>query len=388
MADQAAKRHSSTSREIGTSSDPVLVPNPDIFSDDFALEPLEVQGAFTPSSPAQDAASPTSSFDIPHMLGITRRTSTSAQELPRRNRNSLSQSISRGFLSRRERPSSQNYATSIVSASDIPKTASVPPRSMSTVSNSSMPRAQSPYQGATGPSHPYGMYSQDTQIVRNPSSATNSTVRMPERSYAGFNEPTQPYGLYSQNIALEDQLNLGSNMVRSVPGFPRQEQNYRRRYEHDGEEAADIIGPDGYTEQLPPYSRYANDIPPKNETSGMGMIDDEPRDQSGSSQNTLSFTQSRNIIAGTSVAENSSTQLNPSAGQTAVSTTGGGYFKERVKAKGKKRICFGKIPMWILMVFLLVAATLLGAVIGGILGRAAKKSSDDDPTKPVEEYAP
>lgn len=388
MANQAAKRHSSTSQEIGTSSDPILVPNPDVFSDDFALEPLGVQGASTPSSPEQDAASPTSSVNIPHMLGITRRTSTSAQELPRRNRSSLSHSIFRGFLSRRERPLSQNYATSIVSASDIPKTVSGPQRSMSTVSNSSMPRAQSPYQGATGPSHPYGMYSQDTDIVRNPSSATNSTVRMPERSYAGPNGPTQPYGLYSQNTALEDQLNLDSNMVRPVPGFPRQEQNYRRRFDHDGEEAADIIGPDGYTEQLPPYSRYANDIPPKNETSATGMIEGEPRNQSGSSQNTLSFTQSRDIIAGTPVAENSSTQLNPSTAQTAVSTTGGGHFKERVKEKGKKRICFGKIPMWVLMVFLLIAATLLGAVIGGVLGRAAKKSSDDDPSKPVGEFAP
>ena len=31
------------------------------------------------------------------------------------------------------------------------------------------------------------------------------------------------------------------------------------------EDADDLIGPDGYTEQLPPYTRYANGIPPKGE---------------------------------------------------------------------------------------------------------------------------
>lgn len=387
MAHPAAKRQSSTSQEIETSSDPTLMPNPDIFSDDFALEPLEVQDTSNPLPPEQYVASRTSFTNIPRRLGGSHRSSASTQDSPRRSRSSLGYGVSRGFLSRRERPLSQNNSTSIGSISDVPKTASVPHRSISTASNFATPRAQSPYQGATGPSHPYGMYPQDIEIVRSPSSTMDSTVRMPERSYAGPDGPTQPYGMYSQNIALEDQSHLDLNMDRPMPGFPGRDGGYRRRFRQDGEEAADIVGPDGYTEQLPPYSRYANDIPPKSGTPANGGIEGEPRNQPGGSQDTLNTAQSRDVVTGASVTNNSTVRLNPLTEGATISPEGG-HFKEKLKEKGKKRICFGKIPMWFFMVFLLVAAALLGAVIGGVLGRADKKSLDGDSTKPVGDSVP
>lgn len=386
MAHQAAKRQSSTSQEFESSSNPTLMPNPDIFSDDFALQPFEIQDSTSLFPSDQNLDSPMSSINLPRRLGGSTRSTTSAHESPRRSRSSLTYGLSRGFLSRRERPPSHNNTTSIGSISDAAKTGSVPHRSISAASNFSTPRAQSPYQGATGPSHPYGMYPQDIEIVRSPGSVRNSTLRMPERSYAGPDEPTQPYGMYSQNIVLEDQSNLDPNINRPQPGFPGRDPNYSRRFRHDGEEPADIVGPDGYTEQLPPYSRYANGIPPKNGTSTTGGIEDETRNQSGGSQNSLNTAQFRDVV-GASVADNSSTLLNPLT-DGANNSPEGGHFKERVKEKGKKRICYGKIPMWVVMVLLLLAAALLGAVIGGVLGRADKKSSDDNSTKPVGETLP
>lgn len=387
MADQAAKRQSSTSQEAETSSDPTFASNLDIFSDDFASEPLEIHDRSSPSSPEHNVVSPGSASDISRRLGASRQTSVSTRESSRRSRGSLVDGIAHGFLSRRERPLSQIHTTSIGSVSAVPKTASTPHRSLSMSSNFSILRAQSPFQGAIGPSHPYGMYPQDIEIIRNPSSATNSTVRTPERSYLGPNGPTQPYAMYSQNTAIEDQVNLDSNMDRPMPGFPGQDRNFQRRFGHDGEEAADMTGPDGYTEQLPPYSRYVNDIPPKNGTSAPGGIEGEIRSQPGGSQDTLNTTQSRDFVAEASVADHSHVHLNPATNEAAVASEGG-HFKERVKEKGRRRICFGKIPMWVFMVFLVLAAALLGAVIGGVLGRAGKRSSNGGSAEPVGMYKP
>lgn len=47
--------------------------------------------------------------------------------------------------------------------------------------------------------------------------------------------------------------------IPSNVGFPGSTDRYQRRIGPDGEEAADLIGPDGHTEQLPPYSRYPDE---------------------------------------------------------------------------------------------------------------------------------
>ncbi|KAI8158603.1 hypothetical protein KHU50_009092 [Colletotrichum sp. SAR 10_65] len=70
-------------------------------------------------------------------------------------------------------------------------------------------RSESPYDGPSGPSHPYQMYPQRTNSV-----ATSSTARMSERSYAGPRGPTHPYTLYTQNTVPVDS---GEVMAASVP---------------------------------------------------------------------------------------------------------------------------------------------------------------------------
>lgn len=104
-------------------------------------------------------------------------------------------------------------------------------------------RSVSPYQGPSGPSHPYQMYPQRTLSV-----ATSTTAPVSERSYQGPQRPTHPYGLYTQST----ETSHGSDVT---VGFGRPD-NYQRRIGPDGEEAADLIGPLGHTEELPPYTRY------------------------------------------------------------------------------------------------------------------------------------
>ncbi|KAG0649563.1 hypothetical protein D0Z07_3566 [Hyphodiscus hymeniophilus] len=133
---------------------------------------------------------------------------------------------------------------------------SVPSRS-SSVSTDIPFRAESPYQGPSGPSHPYQMYPQESRLARTASIATTSTVPVQERSYIGPSAPGFPYGMYPQNTVPELESLHDEQAATPIPaGFPGLNNNYQRRLGPDGEEIADIIGPDGHTEQLPPYSQY------------------------------------------------------------------------------------------------------------------------------------
>ncbi|GJC81297.1 hypothetical protein ColLi_04135 [Colletotrichum liriopes] len=120
-------------------------------------------------------------------------------------------------------------------------------RVSSTSTDSPIIRSESPYEGPSGPSHPYQMYPQRTNSV-----ATSTTARMSERSYAGPRGPTHPYTLYTQNTVPVD-----TNEGDGIPvGFAGRSDGYHRRLGPEGEEIADLIGPLGHTEELPPYTRY------------------------------------------------------------------------------------------------------------------------------------
>jgi hypothetical protein len=83
--------------------------------------------------------------------------------------------------------------------------------------------------------------------------ATSSTVPSSEASYRGPRGPSHPYGLYSQTDAVESDTVQPAAIPLGFRGLPDQ---YQRRIGPEGEEIADMIGPDGHTEQLPPYTRY------------------------------------------------------------------------------------------------------------------------------------
>ncbi|KAK4105169.1 hypothetical protein N658DRAFT_503354 [Parathielavia hyrcaniae] len=116
--------------------------------------------------------------------------------------------------------------------------------------------ADSPYQGPSGPSHPYQMYPQNVRLARTLSVATSSTMPSSESSYRGPRGPSYPYGLYPQTNAVEPDVEPPAAIPLGFRGLPDQ---YQRRIGPEGEDVADLIGPDGHTEQLPPYTRYPDE---------------------------------------------------------------------------------------------------------------------------------
>lgn len=114
----------------------------------------------------------------------------------------------------------------------------------------------SPYQGPLGPSHPYQMYPQNVRLARTMSMTTSSTLPPSESSYSGPRGPSHPYGLYPQSDGIQSSGIQASSIPLGFHGLPDQ---YQRRMGPDGEEVGDMIGPDGHTEQLPPYTRYPDE---------------------------------------------------------------------------------------------------------------------------------
>lgn len=361
-----AQRRSTNSSGLSRTRASVHSTNPDIFSDDFALEPFGLTALDRDGS--HDATS-----------GIPRRSVSSP-----RNLESPTGSLRRSRLSQRsdggssvlspseDRASLASHSQSQNSVSDFGNSASTQHRSVRTISTFGFPRAQSPYQGAMGPSQPYGMYPQDIGLTRTPSAATSSTIRQPERSYSGPSGPTQPYGMYAQNTVPEDDAGVVAGMTPPIAaGFPGSDQNFQRRLGPDGEDVDDLIGPDGYTEQLPPYSRYANGVPPKY-TSGVGSVNRRnapppPLPVVEDSQETLNNPEPRADELGSPFGD-SSTQLSSVASDAVAPKDEGGDFKERVRRRSKKKVCCG-ISCWLCVVIVMIVflAVLLGGVIGGVV---------------------
>ncbi|KAH8666700.1 hypothetical protein BX600DRAFT_436087 [Xylariales sp. PMI_506] len=132
--------------------------------------------------------------------------------------------------------------------------------SSSNAGPSAIVRAESPYRGPSGPSFPYQMYTQDVRPTRTASMATTATVPVSERSYHGPSGPTHPYQMYPQNTTPGTDDDDESVAPAVIPvGFLGSTDNYQRRIGPEGEEIADMIGPDGHTEQLPPYTRYPDE---------------------------------------------------------------------------------------------------------------------------------
>ena len=372
-----AQRQSSTSsRPSHHSRTSFRSENPDIFSDDFALD--EFGSPSREGDGLNDIASPSGPFDRIERSIIPQRLS-SIQDFPRRSNGSQRQSGLDSLSVRHDTNTLlPSHPARTPSVSDNPIGASTPRRSISSVSTATMPRTQSPYQGATGPSQPYGLYPQNIGISRTPSSTTASTVRMPERVYTGPVGPTQPYGMYTQNTVPEDEVSPVDGITPAPIGFPGLGQDYRRRFGPDGEEAADLVGPDGHTEQLPPYTRYPNDLPPKDgpqealpaAISPVSPVAN-PGNHAESSQDTLIAARSNSSEIGRPTIDDSSTQLNPTSAGATAQHDDSGNFKESMSKKSKRRVCWDRLPIWAVVLLLLIVGILIGAVIGGILGHKA-----------------
>jgi hypothetical protein len=116
---------------------------------------------------------------------------------------------------------------------------------------------QSPYHGPSNPSHPYQMYMQNVRLARTPSVTTTSTTPLADSSFPDPRGPTHPYSMYPQGTAASESSTAPPTVIPvGFPGIPDQ---YQRRIGPEGEDIGDIIGPDGHTEQLPPYTRYPDE---------------------------------------------------------------------------------------------------------------------------------
>lgn len=264
---------------------------------------------------------------------------------------------------------------------------------MSTVSTQSTTmRTEGPYQGPTAPSFPEQMYPQAARVTRTVSVATTSTAAVVERPYEGPVGPTHPYAMYPQGITPDAQENLP---VAPIPvGFPGlNNQQYQRRIGPEGEDAADIIGPDGHTEQLPPYTQYPEEALARKVQAaatlsalavgagagGLGLATrnpeyDSPRDSSRdeATQSPLLQPDRGSVI---SRGSGSSQQSHQTA---ATATVPINEKKEELKhwqIVATRKVC-GIVPIW---GFGLMAATILVmvAILAGVLTALKPKHRDE-----------
>jgi len=142
-------------------------------------------------------------------------------------------------------------------------------RSYSVASSRIYARSHSPRFGIGGPSHPYTMHHQGITpqspgrtIAASPTSTPNIQQTWPATQQG----PQHPYNLYHQGVSDDIDFNGDESDDEEriqnpfLVGMPGREQTFTRRRGPDGEDQ-DIIGPDGHTEQLPPYSRYPDEGP-------------------------------------------------------------------------------------------------------------------------------
>ncbi|EAQ85123.1 hypothetical protein CHGG_09137 [Chaetomium globosum CBS 148.51] len=240
------------------------------------------------------------------------------------------------------------------------------------------------------------MYPQNVRVARTLSMATSSTMPMSESSYRGPRGPSHPYGLYPQSDAIGPDATLTSAIPLGFRGLPDQ---YQRRVGPEGEEAADMIGPGGHTEQLPPYTRYQNDayahkaatandpngavqgavitspvlttpastIPPIYGAGGIGLATTNPEfestddlDSPRSRHSTRSFTSDdsqRRIRVGD---EDVSEKRKP---------------PKKWQAWMRRKLC-GIIPYWAICltaIILVVLLVVLGAVVGTVVGNKQRR---------------
>lgn len=200
------------------------------------------------------------------------------------------------------------------------------------------------------------MYPQATRVS---SVASEATLRPIDRPFVPGGGPEHPYGMYQQNTVPEEEDDTQLNIPL---GFPSLGQSSQSGSNSSGDEVGDIVGSDGHIEQLPPYSRYADNVIAKGD---MARINPPPVDISDAS--------SSSAVVPPVPASSSSielTPIGPDAPSDEVARKEG-----LTQQKRNRRMCFG-IPFWtfVIIVAIVIVAALLGGVIGGVVG--TKKGTD------------
>ncbi|KAI9688012.1 MAG: hypothetical protein M1820_010338 [Bogoriella megaspora] len=376
------------SRDSGART-PSIHENPDVFSDDYAVE---VADGFRPgqhheqveeggrTSAEQASALARRSLSIGNPTDIRTATNISLSRNSTQkgygalDPNRLSRDAARGFPLPTRAESLRSSGSSGTGAQH---------RSDSSASSSTLMgnvRSQSPFQ-ATGPSHPYALYPQGVAVGRSPSVTTASTLRVPQRSESSATRPAHPYRMYEQNVFADPQDHNVSPIDESIPvGFPGHSTNqqFLRRIGPEGEEQ-DIIGPDGHAEQLPPYSKY-----PEDGTGNKLLADTCPSNAEAhlvNSNDALVPSSTTRDESAREAAVISNAQTSRSPEEMESGSAEKSWSQKSWKQKRQTRVCRGKMPCWILVLVVAIIVVLV-AIIGGIVGgfvahdQAAKESTE------------
>lgn len=164
--------------------------------------------------------------------------------------------------------------------------------------------------------------------------------------------------MYPQNTVPEEDDNSETHIAL---GFPGMGQSYPPGTNSSGDDVGDIVGTDGHVEQLPPYSRYADNVIAKGD---MATIDPQT--------NTFSPESSSASTVQPEPSSASDVELTAVGSADATNEVA---RKEGLKEKIRRRTCCG-LPVWtvICVAAIVVVAAVLGGVIGAILGN--QKGSD------------
>ena len=333
----------------------------DVFSDDYAESFTESYAPSILAPSIRQARSASPSPERPSVQHDPYRTSWEGlnspfADPPARSRSSIRKSaenVQSGVREEFRRGSGLPLvATPGVTAQ--PRLAAVAHRSIS--SASSFAGSQSPTShGGEGPSHPYTMYPQGLAMSRTASVASTARPLSMAQSVRG---PSHPYAMYSQNVG-ED--GPSASHQNGIPvGFPGSSNNYHRRIGPEGEEQ-DIIGPDGHTEQLPPYSRYPDEVNNKDivQASALPSIGEQHGEDHSPVSSAVATSLSPSDAPHHDLEE-------PDSGEheSNEKTWKGKTTKEKWQTKA-----FG-VPFWLLLlcfVLIVVTAVVLGAVLGAVI---------------------
>lgn len=356
--------------------------NPNVFSDDYSLEHIDSeQTTLTPSSQSVSSFASSSTLRSTHVPHKPATTPTSERETENPFGDDARVSFDDTFYRSSLPPKGVEFSNrnSIGSINTTPS--SIAQRSQSNSSRFSIPpRALSPYTGATGPSHPYAMYPQ-VGVSRSPSVTTTSTMRPADRPLGDSNAPQHPYAMYPQNVVLEEGMDDGT-----IPlGFPGHNQAYEVPPNRADDDVGDLVGPDGHTEQLPPYTRYPDGVIPKVEGSfeaatNAGVISE---DSPPSTQEAPPSPEE----APRAVVPELPPQGPPEPPEEA--PTGVMAFEEKLKTKGKKKACCG-LPVWtlVLVCVVILVVACIGGIIGGVLGARKAASEEQKQHQQTQAQAP
>ncbi|KAF9739882.1 hypothetical protein PMIN06_006047 [Paraphaeosphaeria minitans] len=385
-------------------------PNPDVFDDENALDPDEddfmpsVSDGFRPvdegrhDHPFQDEIEPLR----PHMA---QNKSTEGTDLRRMaTRNSIAKvpyGLDTTWPNDSPRGAHQRGPSS--PATPLQHRASV----SSTASFATMATSDGPF--GSGPSHPYGMYPQNT-MVRNVSISTMSPRQQPPAIPQLQTGPSHPYGMYPQNV-VEDEPPVPVVQTAIPVGFPGINNGFHRQIGPDGEEQ-DIVGPFGHTEQLPPYSRYPEEGPTKASMAAEASatpLEASSNPMAGSDTLLMDAappappspvspvsplapiapaflpqqrpeTQTGNVAPRPATTSESASLL--------TTTTDDGVVAEKVesepsirKQSWRRKRLWGKVPVTValfMLILLLIFAVVLGAAVGTFLTKNKDKSNQDE----------